>query len=439
MKRIVVYQDRITPAFAERLKRLCPFGAIEGENDALRVNAACKLCGLCAKGDPPGLPPGLIAIAEDRETEADKAAWRGVCVFIDFTEGRLHPVSLELLGKARELASGIGHPVYGVLVGCGVEEAARDMLRYGADEVFCYDDEQFRLFLAERYTAAVEHFVREVRPSVILFGATNAGRSLAPRLAARLRTGLTADCTALEMKESSDLVQIRPAFGGNIMARILTARRRPQMCTVRYKIFDPPAPAPVEEADGGRDIGASRAGDGGVGVLRAGDSDSGASRAASRQRIRQMRIGKIYSRAEVLEQTRKPPQTDISEAELILALGRGVADKRDFAAYEEFAASIGAKIACTRPVAESGLLDPRLQIGLSGRTVKPKLMICAGISGSVQFAAGMSGAGYIVAINTDPAAPIFKIAHLGLVGDAREVLPMAMESLLLRREDKAAI
>jgi len=419
MKRIVVNQERITPDFAEGLKRLCPFGAIEGVRGDLRINAACKLCGLCVKGDPPGLPPDLIVIVEDREAGADKEAWRGVTVFIDYTEGRLHPVSLELLGKARELAAEIGHPLYGVLVGYGVEETARDMLRYGADEVFCYDDEQFRFFLTEPYTAAVEHFAREIQPSVILFGATNAGRSLAPRLAARLRTGLTADCTALEIKENSDLVQIRPAFGGNIMARILTARHRPQMCTVRYKIFDPPARA--------------RAYEGGVGE----GGGFGASREGDRQRIRPMRIGKIGSRAEVLEQTPKPPQTDISEAELILALGRGAANKKDVALYEEFAASIGAQIACTRPVAESGLLDPRLQIGLSGRTVKPKLIICAGISGSVQFAAGMSGSGHIVAINSDPAAPIFKIAHLGLVGDVHEVLPMATELILSSREDKA--
>ena len=401
MKQILIRQESISEDVAERLKRLCPFGAIEGSAGDLHINAACKLCGLCVKGDPPGTPPGLITIDEVREALIDKSLWRGVAVFIDYTEGSLHPVSLELLGKARELAGAIGHPVYAYLIGCGVEDTARDLLYYGIDDVYCCDDVRFRRFLPEDYAAALELFIRESRPCAVLFGATNAGRSLAPRVAARFRTGLTADCTALEMKENSDLVQIRPAFGGNIMARILTTNCRPQMCTVRYKIFDRPLPGRVES-----------------GIIH---------------RISAANV-KAADGAEILEQTPKPPQTDISEAGLILALGRGVANKKDIVWLADFAASIGARIACTRPLAESGWLDPRLQIGLSGRTVKPKLIICAGISGSVQFAAGMSGADCIVAINADPQAPIFRIAHLGLVGDLYEILPGTAELLLAYRK-----
>lgn len=152
-----------------------------------------------------------------------------------------------------------------------------------------------------------------------------------------------------------------------------------------------------------------------------------------------MQTGELALRPEILAQTAKPLQTDISEAELILALGRGVANKKDIAVFEKFAALIGAQIACTRPMAESGWIDPRMQIGLSGRTVKPKLILCAGISGSVQFAAGMGGADYIVAINSDPQAPIFRIAHLGLVGDMYEILPKTAEMILEYRKSRAAV
>jgi electron transfer flavoprotein alpha subunit len=420
MKKIVIYQHRITAQAAEELMRLCPFGAIEGQTGDLRVNAACKLCGQCVKG----VGAGLIEIVEEEEAAVDKSAWRGVAVFVDYTEGSLHPVSLELLGKARALADETNQPVYGILIGFDTGDLARQLLRYGVDDLYCYDDEQFHYYLVEPYAAALSHFIRETRPSAILFGATNAGRSLAPRVAARFRTGLTADCTALEMKENGDLIQIRPAFGGNIMARILTANHRPQMCTVRYKIFDRPQPMPEVKGDDESRQGA---------VER-----SGFGRGAS-GRIHRMPIDKYISGVEILEQIQKPRQTDISEAELILALGRGVANKKDIAMFEDFAALIGAQIACTRPVAESGWLDPRLQIGLSGRTVKPKLILCAGISGSVQFAAGMRGSYYIVAMNKDPQAPIFNIAHLGLVGDIYEVLPLVAEIARSRRREGAAV
>jgi len=394
MKRIIIQQERITPEAAEELKAICPFGAIEGSAGALRINAACKMCGVCLDS----AAPGQIEVVEEEEAVVDKTAWRGIAVFIDYTEGRLHPVSLELLGKARELADAIGHPVYALLIGEETGQLAQNLLRYGVDDVYCCEDAQFSRFLVEPYAAAVERFIGEAQPSALIFGATNAGRSLAPRVAARFRTGLTADCTALEIRENSDLVQIRPAFGGNIMAQILTANHRPQLCTVRYRIFDLPEPGPAGNGN-----------------------------------IHRMKVERAASGIEIVEQAQKPKQIDISEAELILALGRGVSAKKDVALCEEFAALIGAQIACTRPLAEAGWLDPRLQIGLSGRTVKPKLILCAGISGSVQFAAGMKGSDYIVAINHDPQAPIFRIAHLGLVGDLYEILPQTIEWIKKKR------
>lgn len=399
MKILKVNQDKIDPSKLEELIRLCPFGAIEENNGIVSVNAACKMCGICTKK---GIP-GAMEIVEIEEKSVDKSKWTGITVFIDYSEGKIHPVSLELIGKARELAGVINHPVYALVIGHKIGDVAQRLLYYGIDRVYAYDRPQFEHFLIEPYTVAFEDFIKKVMPSSILVGATNVGRSLAPRVAARFGTGLTADCTILKMKENTDLVQIRPAFGGNIMAQIVTQNHRPQFCTVRYKIFS--APEPSREPYG---------------------------------EIIHMEIedGRLGSGIEILGVQKKEVHKDISEADVILAVGRGVKSKKDLALMEELAGLIGARLACTRPLIECGWFDPRLQIGLSGRTVKPKLIICAGISGSVQFAAGMNNSDYIIAINKDPQASIFNIAHLGIAGDLYEVLPRVIESIQAKREGR---
>jgi electron transfer flavoprotein alpha subunit len=399
MKSLIVHQDKIDPSRVEELIKICPFGAIEENNGIVSVNAACKMCGICTKK---GIP-GAMEIVEIEEEAVDKSKWVGIAVFIDYSEGRIHPVSLELIGKARELAKVINHPVYALIIGHKIGDAAQKLLHYGVDRVYSYDKPQFEHFLIEPYGAAFEDFINKVMPSSILVGATNVGRSLAPRVAARFGTGLTADCTILKMKENTDLVQIRPAFGGNIMAQIVTQNNRPQFCTVRYKIFT--APEPSSEPHG---------------------------------EIKHMEIeeDKLKSGIEILGVQKKEIHKDISEADVIIAVGRGVKSKKDLALLEQLGDLIGARLACTRPLIECGWFDPRLQIGLSGRTVKPKLIICAGISGSVQFAAGMNNSDHIIAINQDPQASIFNIAHLGIVGDMYEVLPRVIESIKARREGR---
>lgn len=385
MKVLKIHQERITAADAARLAELCPFSAITTQNGALSIEAGCKMCMLCVKKGPEG-----AVTLEESNAALDKTLWRGVAVYAEHRDGHIHNVVKELLGKAQELAQAIGHPVYALLIGNNLEEPARQLLRYGADRVYVYDNPQLAEFDMEPYTNIFADFIEKVKPSSILVGATISGRSLAPRTAARFRTGLTADCTVLEMKENTDLVQIRPAFGGNIMAQIVTPNHRPQFCTVRYKVFS--EPVPMERS-------------GGV--------------------IEHMQIDpeQLRSNVELLSYAEKPSEIDISDAKVIVAVGRGVKSKAELALAEELAELLGANLACTRPLVENGWFDAKRQIGLSGRTVNADLIITLGISGAVQFAAGMRGSQCIMAVNRDRNASIFDIAHYGFVGELQEIVP----------------
>lgn len=387
---LTVHQEKITPALGEKLVKLCPFGALSYEEGKLAVGMGCKLCKLCVKNSE-----GAVTFEEDARPAVDKSAWNGVAVFCEHFRGKIHNVTFELLGKAKELAAVNGHKVMALMIGSGIAGRAEELFRYGADEVYVYDDEGLENFLIEPYTNVFEDFIKKAKPSSILVGATNVGRSLAPRVAARIGTGLTADCTALEMTKDTDLVQIRPAFGGNIMARIMTPNHRPQFCTVRYKIFSKPEPRDVK----------------GEPVM--------------------MPVTKamLKANAEILGIEMKPEDVDISEADIIVQAGRGVKSKADLALVQQLADRLGARMACTRPLVENNWFDAKHQIGLSGRTVKPKLLITVGVSGAVQTVAGMKGSACIVAINNDPAAPIFDVAHYGIVGDLYEVIPALLERI----------
>ena len=385
MGKLVVNKNLLTPESGAAAVKLCPFGAISYEGGNLEISSACKMCKLCAKKSG-----GLIEYIEETAAEVDKSLWQGVLVYADVSGGRIHPVTFELCGKARELAEVTGHPVYALMIGENVNDAANDLLRYGVDKVFTYDDPAFRDFRIEPYTAAFCDFIEKHKPSSILVGATNLGRQLAPRVAARCRTGLTADCTVLQMKENTDLVQIRPAFGGNIMAQIITPNTRPQFCTARYKVFSEPKPV-----------------------------DNPAGEIVKMETTAEMRVSAI----DVLSSKEKPKDIDIAEAEVIVAVGRGASCEGLRAEAEELADLLGGVVASTRPLVEANIYDAKRQIGLSGRTVKPKLIICLGISGAVQFAAGMKSSDCIVAVNTDKTAPIFDVAHYCMVGDVAEILP----------------
>jgi electron transfer flavoprotein alpha subunit len=386
---LVIHQERIVDQ--EQFITCCPFNALEIVDGAVQINAACKMCKLCVKKSK----NGEVEYIEEK-VAFNKSQWRGICVYVDHEDGDIHPVTFELIGKALELSEPFNQPVYCLLLGSDVGKAAKVLLHYGVDTVFVYDNPRLKHFLIEPYTAAFEDFVNSNKPSVILVGATPVGRQLAPRLAARLRTGLTADCTELKMSENTDLVQIRPAFGGNIMAQIVTPNHRPQMATVRYKVMN--APKCSEQVCG---------------------------------KIVSCSIGEeaLSSNIRVLSVRRKEKIRSLEQAEVLVAAGRGVKKKEDLALLQTLSELLGGELACTRPLVEAGWLDSGRQIGLSGRTVRPKLIIACGVSGAVQFSAGMKMAETIIAINKDEKAPIFNLAHIGLVGDLYDIVPRLIEKL----------
>ena len=375
----------------------CPFGAIDMKEGKPELNAACKVCGICVKA----CPEKAIVKLETKVDKVDKSQWKDILVFAEAHGGRLHPVSLELIGKAKELAAPVGFSVKAVLVGSGLSAFADELRHYGVSEVAVYDDEALSFFRADAYAACVEDYIKYAHPSVVLVGATSLGRSLAPRLATRFHTGLTADCTKLELRENTDLVQIRPAFGGNIMAQIITTNTRPQFATVRYKVMNTPV-----------------------------RSDEAAGEILNRN------IPKAVSESRVtcVSVTPVPPKKSISDAEILVVGGRGLQKEADLELVKELAALLGGDWATSRPLVEKGWTTNDRQIGLSGRTVRPRLIITCGVSGAIQFTACMNASDHIVAINSDPDAPIFQVAHVAIVGDLYDILPRLIRQL---KEERA--
>ena len=377
----------------------CPFNALTIENDHIEVGASCKMCKLCIKK----CPQEAVSILEDEKKYVDKNLYKGIMVYVEISGGKIHPVVLELLGKARELGAKIGHRVLAVCPGGkNVADSAKALLDYGVDEVFVYSDEALEHFRVDAYANVVAHCIEHNRPSVVLVGATSIGRSLAPRLATRFRTGLTADCTALEMKENTDLVQIRPAFGGNIMAQIITPATRPQFATVRYKVMNDAKK--VENP---------------IGLLT----------------ICPVSKDFVKSGIEVLRTKVLEKHKGIEDEDVLVVAGKGIKNQKDLEMLESLARVLGGQLASTRPLVDCGWMHYTKQIGLSGRTVKPKLIITCGVSGAIQFTAGMNGADCIIAINSDENAPIFKIANYCIVDDLYNIVPGLLKKLAAKERE----
>lgn len=383
MAKIIIHQEKAIEK--NNLPNLCPFGAIEVNDGIIDITAGCKMCKICVnKG-----PEGVFEYFEEPVACIDKNQWNGIAVYVDHMDGEIHPVTLELIGKAEEMAKKIKQPVYCLFMGHNITEKANELLNYGVDEVVVYDDSELEYFRIEPYTNVVEDFINKIKPSIFLVGGTTVGRSIAPRTAARFRTGLTADCTILDVQENSDLDQIRPAFGGNIMAHIHTPNHRPQFATVRYKIFSPPEKK--ENSDG-------------------------------KVTIYSIGKDKLESQIKVINIKEKEKTESLEDAEIIIVAGRAIKKKEDLNMIYKLADLMGAQVAGTRPLIEAGWIDPRRQIGLSGRTVKPKLIITCGVSGAIQFVAGMNNSECIISINQDENASIFNVAHYGIVGEVYEVI-----------------
>lgn len=378
----------------EKCLQKCPFGALSIESNTIVISEKCRMCGVCIKVCP---QRALTFEQKPLKSTEEKGSWKDILVYAEQEDGEIHPVTYELIGEARRLADKVGYKVYAVITGGdGTVKNAEKLLPYGVQEVFAYEHPSFAGFKADCYTDAVADCIAQLCPSVVLVGATALGRSLGPRLAVRFHTGLTADCTKLDIRPNSDLVQIRPAFGGNIMAQILIADARPQFATVRYRVMDK---AKKVQSPLGR-----------VTVMPVTD-------AMTRSGI------------DVLEITPILREKSIEEEDILVVAGRGVKNEEGVALVRRLADALGGQLCFTRPMVESGLGDNAHQIGLSGRTVRPKLIITCGVSGAIQFTAGMNGSECIVAINSDPDALIFNIASYCIVDDLFAAVPALLAQL----------
>ena len=391
---LIIHQEKITEELSGKLIRICPFGAISKKPDmSLEISSACRLCKQCIR-----ISEGAIEYENEKTATVDKKEWKGIVVFADITNDYIHPVVFELIGKAEKLIENCPQPVYILVIGSYSEKTILKLRKYGVSTVYQYEDKSFNDFRVDLYTSIIEDFINRMKPSAVLFGATDKGRMLAPHVAARFHTGLTADCTSLEMNKNSDIIQIRPAFGGNIMAEILTSRTRPQLCTARYKIFDT-----APETD-------------------------------SLSEIRKLHMKTTpESLIEIEKIEEKHIETDLSDAEAIIAVGRGLKSKTDISMIEKLASLLSAQVAFSRPLIQAGWAAPLKQNGLSGRTVKPKLLITIGISGAIQFIAGMKNSECIISINNDENAPISAVAHYSIVGDLYKIIPPLSQQLEERR------
>lgn len=387
-------------------QKYCPFGAIVLVDACAAVGENCNLCGTCIHV----CPRNAISIFRKCVLAEELKDYKGVLVFAECSDqdGVLTPRRFvaELLTKGRELADKLGEELVAVVLGDKRLTNLEELGRFGADRVLKCVHPLLKDYSTDGFSSVFSVIIAEMKPSVLLFGATPKGRDLAPRLAARLRLGLTADCTGLDINESKNLVQTRPAFGGNIMADIISPRTRPQMATVRPNVFparnyDPEKKAVVQEKT----------------VL------------LSASMIRT----KIVHQAVCTDQN---SPAGLEDTKVVVAVGRGCRKEPDLRTIRLLAGKLGGILACSRPLVEDGLLPHSSQVGQSGTTVCPDLYMALGISGAIQHKVGMSGSKNIIVINHDPESPMFDVADLGIVGDAPSIAAaLAAKLEAIREED----
>ncbi|WP_049039204.1 electron transfer flavoprotein subunit alpha/FixB family protein [Clostridium perfringens] len=333
----------------------------------------------------------------------NKADFNGVWVFAEQREGQLQKVSLELLGEGRKIADKLGSKLTALLIGNKVQNLVEDLSRHGADEVLVVDAPELEHYTTDGYTKAICELANAKKPNIIFIGATFIGRDLGPRVAARLETGLTADCTSLDVDvESGDLLATRPAFGGNLMATIVCPDHRPQMATVRPGVFE---------------------------KLPLGEND------ATVENV-EIKFNSNDIRTKIVEIIKEYKDiVDISEANVLVAGGRGIGSEENFKMLKELAEVMNGSIAASRAAVEKGWVDKDYQVGQTGKTVRPNIYVACGISGAIQHAAGMQDSDMIIAINKDANAPIMKIADYAIVGDVNKVVPEFIAQLKAMKEE----
>lgn len=376
MSELKIYNDKCV--LCKQCISACAFNALSVQDGQITVNSGCRLCGSCVRK----CPVHAIEIIEDRQT-IDRDQYHDIVVVGEVDGQTIAPVTYELIGEALKLATVRKDHVHVLVLGHQLDHMVESLKGYGLDHIYVFDDPSLSVFRCDVYANVLYDFLSKRNDNVVLIPATLNGRSLAPSIAARFKTGLTADCTKLEMRENGDLVQIRPAFGGNIMAMILNSHARPQMATVREKVMD----AAISKND-----------------------DSGT--------IEKIMIEPSLLRSSVMVETIHdlPKASNISSATRIIVIGRGV-PASDYSRIQALALKLDATIGYTRPMVEKGIGSVLYQIGLSGRTVKADWILTLGVSGAIQFTAGMDQSALIMAVNNDPNASIFNIAHHGMVAD----------------------
>ena len=373
----------------------CPYGGIEIIDSRAVITDNCNLCGACVEACP---VEAIILEREEFETKKiDISQFRGVWIIAEHYKNKIHPVAFQLLGKGRYLADELEVNLLLVILGANFDDQLVELSQYGVDEILYLKSPLLKDYYSDLYVKALTELILENKPEIILIGATPTGRDFAPRVAKRLKAGLTADCTGLDVDpETRNLLQTRPTFGGNIMATIRTPNSRPQMATVRPGIFKMPEKTKQKVK------------------IRTIDYDF-------KQKDSVTKIIKIINRAKI--------SVNLEDAEIIVSGGRGVGSKENFKIIEELAEVLGAELGGTRVTVELNWLDPNRQVGQTGKTVSPKLYIACGISGAIQHLVGMQNSEIIVAINKDPNAPIFNVAHYGIVGDLHEVIPALINGI----------
>ncbi len=372
----------------------CPFGAITMSEGMARVGEECTLCRACIEV----CPVGAIQFIQKDVQEMTRGEHRGVWVFAEQRHGKLAEVAYELLGAGRRLADNLKTELWAVVFGHGLQEQANELISYGADRVLLVDEPLLTQFHNDLYCTLLSDLAKKYQPEIILAGATSIGRSFFPGVAARLGTGLTADCTALDIDpEKEILLQTRPAFGGNIMATIVCPKRRPQMATVRHKVMKKPNPDTARR-----------------GELKIEKIDM------SNKECRTKFIRFVEDVSEKI---------NLADADVIVSGGRGLGKPENFALLRELADLLNGAVGASRAAVDADWIPYSHQVGQTGKTVCPKLYIACGISGAIQHLVGMQSSDVIIAINKDPEAPIFKIANYGLVGDLFDIIPTLIREI----------